>query len=242
VKYKIKYDYHTHTAYSHGKGTIEENVRVAASKGLQGIAISDHGPGHVLFGIDRKKVADMREEIEELRSVFADIEIFLSVEANILNVGKRLDLDEAEFSYYDFIIAGYHYGVRNGSCTANFLYSRCPLWFPGSQKLKNKNTDMVVRAIYENPIKILTHPGDKGHFDIYEIAKACGERGTFLEINENHRQLNAEGIRTAAKADVRFIISSDAHRPGRVGACESSVKIALEAGLDMCRIVNLAEY
>lgn len=43
---------------------------------------------------------------------------------------------------------------------------------------KIKNTEMTVKAIYENEIKILTHPCDKGPFDIAEIAKACAERGT----------------------------------------------------------------
>ena len=32
---QILADYHTHTIYSHGKGTIEENVKVAISKGIK---------------------------------------------------------------------------------------------------------------------------------------------------------------------------------------------------------------
>ena len=40
---KILADYHTHTIYSHGKGTIEDNVKVAISKGIETIGISDHG-------------------------------------------------------------------------------------------------------------------------------------------------------------------------------------------------------
>ena len=36
-------DYHTHTIYSHGKGTVLENVMRAKEVGLQEIAITDHG-------------------------------------------------------------------------------------------------------------------------------------------------------------------------------------------------------
>ena len=42
-QYRMIYDHHTHTIYSHGKGTILDNVRVAAAKGIRSIAITDHG-------------------------------------------------------------------------------------------------------------------------------------------------------------------------------------------------------
>ena len=40
-------DYHTHTPYSHGKNTVEENVARAKEIGLKQIAITDHGFSHV---------------------------------------------------------------------------------------------------------------------------------------------------------------------------------------------------
>jgi histidinol phosphatase-like PHP family hydrolase len=48
---QILADYHTHTKYSHGKGTIEENVLEAISKGIKTIGISDHGYKHLAYGI-----------------------------------------------------------------------------------------------------------------------------------------------------------------------------------------------
>ena len=67
---QIKWDLHTHTIYSHnhhGKGTIEENVQAAIRMGLTKIGISDHGPGHVGYGILRKKIPEMRRIIDELQ-------------------------------------------------------------------------------------------------------------------------------------------------------------------------------
>ena len=69
------YDHHTHTTYSHGKGSIADNVRVAAAKGLKSIAITDHGPGHMTYGLDRAKIPQMRAEIAALKKEFPDMEI-----------------------------------------------------------------------------------------------------------------------------------------------------------------------
>ncbi|MCL1808547.1 MAG: PHP domain-containing protein [Clostridiales bacterium] len=239
--YKIKYDYHTHTYYSHGKGRIEDNVRAADKKGLAGIAIADHGPGHIFYGIDREEVRSMRNEIEMLRRIYARMDIFLSVEANITDTGSGLDIEENELKEYDFLIAGYHFGIRRGHGLRNFIDYYSPFELPGRSKLMRKNTDMAVKAIYENPVKILAHPGDKGLFDMVEIAKACADRGTYLEINDQHGYMTTEAIRQAAKTDVQFIISSDAHTPEKVGSCEQSIKRALEADIDMNRIVNIVE-
>ena len=241
MNYKVKYDYHTHTTYSHGKGTIEDNVRAASEKGLSGIAISDHGPGHVLYGVNEIKLQSMRKDIEKLRDVYKDMELFLSVEANILNIGNCLDLSEQEIKEYDFVIAGYHLGIKNGYSAENIFYNLSNVSLSGKKNLLKKNTDMVVKAIYENPIKILTHPGGKGPFDITEIAKACAARGTLLEISAHHKNLTIEQIKQASKIDVQFVVSSDAHVPDKVGSCEPAIRRAIEAGLDMSRIVNLIE-
>jgi putative hydrolase len=241
MDYKVNYDYHTHTVYSHGKGTIEDNVRVAFEKGLSGVAISDHGPGHLFYGMNKRKMQSMRKEIEKLRGKYENMDIFLSVEANILHVGNGLDVTEDEIKEYDFVIAGYHYGVKNGYCGENFLYRFGNISLSGRKNLLKKNTDMMVKAIYESPIKILTHPGDKGPFDMNEIAKACADRGTLLEISAHHKSLTVEDIQLAAKVDVQFVVSSDAHTPDRVGSCESAIRRAVSAGLDMSRIVNITQ-
>ena len=69
-QYRMTYDLHTHTRYSHGwivphgKGTIDQNIVAAQQQGLRGIAISDHGPGHYMYGLKRKNLPEMRAEIE----------------------------------------------------------------------------------------------------------------------------------------------------------------------------------
>jgi putative hydrolase len=236
-KYESAYDLHTHTTFSHGTGSIEDNVVAACDRGLTHIAITDHGPGHLLYGVKRKAISQMREEIERLQEKYPEIEIKLSVEANIVNRGNHLDVTREEYEQYDFVIAGYHYGVFHGYCIRNWLYLHGVTI--GEKRLKEKNTDMVIKALYENDIAILTHPGDKGPFDIQMIAEACADTDTLMEISTWHDHLTVEEIKLAAKTDAHFIISSDAHSPDRVGDAEGGLERAIEAGLDLSRIVNL---
>ena len=245
MKFRLKYDWHTHTIYSHGRGTVEENVLEARKKGLESIAITDHGPGHFGDGFRRKAVPRMRGEIDALNEKYDDIQIYMSVEANIINSSGRLDVKPEEFGLYDFVNAGYHFGTLGENPAASLLLHGCnlaasllkryPAW------LVKKNTQRVVRALRTNRITVLTHPGDKGPFDIADIARACADTGTFIEINDKHHHLTVDEIKIAAAFDVKFIIGSDAHIPARVGSFEGPLARALEAGLDPERIVNIKE-
>ena len=230
-------DLHTHTVFSHGTGTIEDNVKVAIEKGIKEIAISDHGPGHLNYGVKRDDFPVMRKEVDRLNKKYSEIKIYLSVEANIMSKFPYIDVTEEEKKLFDFVNAGYHYGILHGYCIRNWLTARHLM--PGRNSLMVKNTDMTVKALYNNDIKILTHPGDKGPFDIAEIAKACAETNTIMEINMKHPHLAEEEIRIAAKENVKFIISSDAHSPERVGTYEGGLLRAFRAGLDPERIVNI---
>ncbi|MEG0291288.1 MAG: PHP domain-containing protein [Anaerovoracaceae bacterium] len=240
MDYRMLFDYHTHTTFSHGKGSIEDNVNVAIQKGLREIAITDHGPGHLTYGIKKKAIPEMRAEIDRLNLLYPEIKIYLGVEANIINKGNCLDVSEKESKDYDFIIAGYHYGVRNGYCIGNYLYKHNIVKTKKQRdKLCELNTKMTIEAIKNNNIKILTHPGDKGPFDVEIIAKACAENNVLMEISTRHSHLTVEEIKLAAKEDVRFIISSDAHTKEAVGTFRGGLDRAMEAGLDLSRIVNI---
>ena len=91
-RYRLVYDLHTHTTYSHGKGSVEDNVREAFNKNLDFIAISDHGPGHLFYGINRNEIVNMRNDIERMNVKYPKLNVKMSVEANIIKGGNGLDL------------------------------------------------------------------------------------------------------------------------------------------------------
>jgi putative hydrolase len=250
MNYKMTFDYHTHSLYSHGmtpwthhgKGTIEENARAAVTKGLSAIALSDHGPGHLTYGIRLSDLPQIRQEINRVKLQVPGLEFFLSVEANIRGGAQSLDIRPKEAAEFDFLLGGYHLAVRNAHSVSNFLINRGYFTNEGNtRKALVRNTDMIVRALYENNLRILTHPGDKAPVDILEVANACAQTDTWMEISNFHSHLSGEEIKVAAKTSVQFVISSDAHRPERIGSFEKGLKRAMEAGLDPARIVNIKE-
>lgn len=240
-KYRLKFDYHTHTTFSHGKGSIEDNVIVARLRGLKELAISDHGPGHNFYGIKKDRLPEIRRQVDAMNRKYDDIKVYMSVEANFVHRANLLDVEPHEYDAYDFVIVGYHYGVDDGDCMRNFRHEHLSKFKLGGNtaELRKRNTDMVVEALYKNDIKILTHPGEKGPFDIDALARACEETGTWMEISDRHQHLTVEEIRICSKYDVDFVISSDAHRPEHVGSFEGGLDKAIAAGLDLERIINL---
>ena len=242
---KLIEDNHTHTQYSHGSATVEANVAAAEAAGLCLIGIADHGPGHKGFGIDREKIPAQRAEIEAAQKKHPGIRVLMNVEANIINRSGHLDLSAEEQAQFDRILAGYHMGVFGEEPVKAVFTHIGSVWHGltsgSTARRKVANTELVVRALENNRIFMLSHPGSKAAFDIRVIAEACAACGTLLEINDHHDGLSAEGIRIAAECGAGLLISSDAHRPSRVGSSDRAIARAKEAGIPSGLILNLKE-
>ena len=118
---KIIGDYHTHTTYSHGSGSIRDNVEVAIKRGLKEVAICDHGPSHI-YGVRKKKLFQMRREIDELNEEYKDkIRVLLGVEANVVSFNGDIDIDDEILEIIDILLLGFHYGIIPKSIRDGFL-------------------------------------------------------------------------------------------------------------------------
>ena len=241
--YRLRYDHHTHTVYSrvgpyfHGKGRIIDNARAAAKRGLDSLAITDHGPSD-FYGLSIKKLPDMRRDIAKAKLTFPKLKVYLGVEADIVDTKSGIDVKPEDFGRFDFVNAGYHY-VPRCHMIHNWLSFHLPWPKLLRKRLRKQNTARIVKALKNNDINILTHPGDKAFIDEHAVAKACEETGTLVEINARHKHPDADDLRIYKQYDVNFVISSDAHRPKHVGRYAESLALALEAGIDPERIVNI---
>lgn len=244
---KIYGDYHTHTIYSHGKGTIRDNVEEAYIKGLKEIAICDHGPGHVSYGVKRNNLKVMREEIDELNLEFEPkgLKTLLGVEANILGFDGTIDVVEEDLKYLDILLLGYHFGAmpRNPvDFYKLYIFNGLSKLFSGlKDKAMKMNTEALIKAMDRYPVKIITHPGSKVYVDIKKLARAAKEKNVALEINASHSHLTIEEIKIALDEGANFYINSDAHRPEDVGNFEKGIKRAKLVKVPVERIINAKE-
>ncbi|SJZ81817.1 PHP domain-containing protein [Garciella nitratireducens] len=242
---KIIADYHTHTIYSHGKGSIMDNVMIAKKKGLKKIAIADHGPKHISFGVKIKEFSKMRREIDQINDTIKGIEVLMGIESNIIGKDGTIDVPKEFLELFDIILAGYHYATYPASwkdvyplTIVNGLGKLSKSWVKKAEKI---NTDAIIQAMERYPIQIITHPGAKIPIDTHRLAQAAVKTNTWLEINASHGYLSKEMIEIAKEHNVKFVISSDAHIPEMVGEVEKGILTAQSAGLTARDIVNAKE-
>jgi len=110
-------DYHTHTKYSrhnHGKSSVEENVRVAYERGLNQIAITDHGFNQKTFGVRRKDIPQVKKDIEDAKEMYP-IDVLLGVEANLISSNGDIDIVEEDYENLDIVLCGFHRLVKSTS-------------------------------------------------------------------------------------------------------------------------------
>lgn len=243
--YHLTADYHTHTVHSHGTGTVADNARAAAARGLLEVAITDHGPALAAGAGLRSPGAlrRQRQEVEEANRLPGGVRVLQGVEANLMDTAGTLDLPRRVLDRLDIVLAGIHpaaghpgrWGAVKGMAAAALL----PLWAPREARRRAADyTKGLAEAIIRNPVDILVHPGLRQALDLPELARAAGRAGVALEINATHGHLTVAGARQAAKAGCLFALNSDAHRPSDVGGLAAAARLAKLAGIEPDRIVN----
>ena len=243
--YRLIADYHTHTRYSHGKGTILENVEAARKKGLKKIAIADHGFNHIGFGMAVTDLHAIREKITSLNRCFSDIEVLMGIEANLISMEGDIDIPPEYLDEFDIILMGFHIAVKPATIRDGWsLFAKNgldKLGLANRDKVRQANTEAMIQAIRRYPIRILSHPGAKIDIDSRKLAREAAINNVALEINASHGYMTREYVKIALEEGAYFVISSDAHTPGRVGDFNRGIEIAVSAGVPAHRIINTME-
>ncbi len=248
MQVKVFADYHTHTKYSHGKGSIEDNVKAAITQGLTEVGIADHGPAsysiHRLGVKNPEALLDIKAEINRLQKHYPQIKILTGVEANVIGMDGTIDVPHKILKKLDKVLVGLHLMIipKSWHDGRKIIYDniiRYKLHKDDRKEIRFQNTQALINAIKRNPIDIITHPGYRLDIDTVELAKACRQAETALEINVSHGYLTEDFVRIAAREGVKFVISSDAHRPEDVGNMHKGIELVKKIGLPMEQVLNL---
>ena len=222
---KLVADLHVHTVSSgHAYSTVTENARAASDKGLELLAITDHGPA-MPGGTHPYHFSNMRILP---RSLFG-VEILRGVEANIIDSEGNIDLADRFLKHLDIVLAGFHFDCYK----------------PGSVE---ENTRTMINTIAGGNVDIIVHPGNPG-FKINPelVVKAAKAHNVLLEINNTSlagasRKGSRENCtllaRTAARLDTKVSLGSDAHFSTAVGELSAAAQLAESAGLGAHQVVN----
>ncbi len=236
-------DYHTHTIYTHGTGTVEDNVKVAIKRGLKQIAITEHSFSHMGYGVSRGEYNLMRVEIETLRKKYGDqIDILCGLESNILSLDGEIDLKEDERQLVDILVVGFHKSFKCPNFKSIFDF-----WWPNvlgnskkNKKQIEKNTMAYINALRRYKIDVLAHlNSNRCKVDPVAIAKVAKEVGTYIELNGKRIDFSDEEIRGMIDTGVKFIINSDAHKSNNVGRCPDGLAIVEKYNIPLKQVVNL---
>lgn len=217
---------HSHSRYCDGAHTLESMVVTAREIGLEYLGVSDHFRSAVhRDGITLDKARSQRDEIEDLRRRYPEVDLLQGVEVDADHDGALL-LDDAALDFFDYVIASVPDTVGG---------DEDPL------------TDQIV-AVASNPrVTILGKPvGDfmlrrsNGMLDMERVLQAAAAGGTAVEINANPccAELDWSCCKRAQELGVAMVISPDAHRAARLVDFRHGAELAQDAGLYCSSILN----
>ena len=235
-------DYHTHTPYSHGTGTVLENAERAKALGFKEIGITDHGFSHIVFGVKREKVPALIRDCKEVEEQLG-IKVYTGMENNIRGVSGLCDFTQADYENFDLFLAGIHIYIHYEHPSDSKLgwggafHDKLHLKPPAA--LVKDTTKAYINAVKNNPIDILTHVGFRCFCDAVEVAKCCRDYGTYMELSGKKKHLSDEELDKVAATGVRFVFNSDAHSVSRVGDTALAMEQVLRVGIPLERIDNI---
>ena len=238
-------DYHTHTTYSHGKGSVLDNARVAAQKGLGQIAITDHGLSHVIFGVKRKELPRLRADCEAATAE-TGVRVLVGMENNFNSFDGTLDVTTDDLDKLDIVQGGYHKAGRAPTAKQEFsfqirnmLRSFCS---KSPSKLIVKNTDAYLKLIDNYELDFVGHLNRDIRADALTVAMYAKSKGTYIEINSKRLTLTDAELEKMTEEGVLFVCNSDAHSPDRVGDMSLAASVIERLHIPFEQIGNWEKY
>lgn len=223
-----KYDFHVHTSYSDGESSPFDMVEVAAEKGLQATAITDHGPS-LEVGIREGRIENMVKDIRILKGD-SDIPVLLGIEANIIDFEGNLDIPESLEDRLDFVMAGVH--TLEVSMESYSHFTRRYLERTANA-MKNQDIDVVPHPFwYQKDLSVYLTPDEATYF-----ARTAAQNDVAIELNGRYQVPSNNLLTACIEENADFILGSDAHSPDEVGQVNWSIYLLRDNNVEKERLV-----
>ncbi len=213
---RLVVDTHTHTISSgHSYSTIQENAREAGNKGLEAIAMTDHGPA--------MKGASSLLHFWNLKVIperVYGVRIIKGVEANITDYSGGTDIPDGIMRQLELVIASFH----------DFTIEPATI---------EEHTQALVNILKNPLVDAIAHPGNPVfQVDIDKVVRTAAEYGKLIEINNHSFSVRKGSDRNCREFAVkcreygaRITCGSDAHISFDVGRFDRVHELLAEVGV-----------
>ncbi|MGH2534014.1 MAG: DNA polymerase/3'-5' exonuclease PolX [Thermomicrobiales bacterium] len=218
-------EFHCHTTWSDGTGSVGEMADAARRRGYRFLGISDHSRSlGVANGLDEVRIREQRIDINRANAD-SGIRVFAGAEVEVHRTGE-LDFAADVLGNLDVVIASLHSGLRQP---------------------RRALTDRLERVLRDGDVDIVAHPSGRllerrepGDFDWDRALAVAAESGTALEINADPARLDlsAEMAERALAAGCLLTINCDAHHPDGFDNLEFGIATARKGGATPDRVLN----
>lgn len=222
---EIKLDLHTHTSFSpHAYSTLMENITVAAEKGLEAIAMTNHGPASKDFSHEWH-FANLRAIPRKVK----DVIVFKGAEATYIDAEGNLDMSDTQLEKLDIVIASGHGPfVRD-----EINYKKAVL-----NAMKNPYVDIMGHIARQSFVFT--------DVDCDEIVKSAKGNGKLVELNsscflkkvESFYENSKKLMIACKKYCTPIVVNTDAHFCTFVGEFGEPLKLLEEIGFDEELVMN----
>ena len=219
----INGDFHVHTKWSDGAGTIEQVVAKAEELKYSFVVISDHSQSAgYANGLTPERLLEQIKEIKRIRERTKGLRVLAGTEVDIRADGS-LDFPDDLLKELDIVIAAVHSGF------------------------KQKVTERLIAAARNPYVTIIAHPTGRiisqreGYqVDLEKVMKVCAETSTALEINSYYERLDLNDInaRKAKEMGIKLAIGTDAHHPDQMYSIRLGLGVARRAWIEKKDLLN----
>ncbi len=227
----LKGSLHNHSNWSDGRDSLEQIADHMESIGCDYWGITDHSKSSFQAnGLSpervRKQIKAVNEVNQRLKDQGKRFRLLTGSEVDILSHGKKLDFDDSLLAELDIVVASIHQGFSQS---------------------ESEMTKRILTAVENRYVHMLGHltgrlllEREAYKVDQYAIIDACGETGTWIELNANPLRFDLDWRlwQYAKSKGVKCVINCDAHRHEHAGFLRLGAGIARKGWLTKKDVIN----